>query len=230
MESSIKAKNIFILISLFLAGVAVGAIFSIGEKEDIRYILERVKEEKNVEIAVQEESEEEEKPVEQEIKEETDPCPVRIDVSGAVKKPGVYCIEKDSAIVDAVKEAGGFINGFAQKYISMKVNLSALLSDNSKIYIPFEEDSVCELLEFKLPKEIVQITEPESPEESENPSTQCVSINSASKEQLQTLDGVGPSTAQKIIDARTFAKVEDILNVSGIGEATYNKFKDKICL
>jgi competence protein ComEA len=49
-------------------------------------------------------------------------------------------------------------------------------------------------------------------------------------EELETLNGVGPSTAQKIIDGRPYTKIEDLLNVSGIGEATLNKFKDSICL
>jgi competence protein ComEA len=58
----------------------------------------------------------------------------------------------------------------------------------------------------------------------------CISINNATLQELETLNGVGPSTAQKIIDGRPYTKIEDLLNVSGIGEATLNKFKDSICL
>mgnify|MGYP005816511775 CR=1 FL=1 len=234
MESSIKLKNILILLSVALSGVAVGIVSTVGSKEDIQAILGSIRKEESVEVSIVEEGTQEKKEdIPDVVEEETvDPCPIRIDISGAVKNPGVYCLEKDSAFVDAVKKAGGFTNGIAQKYISMKVNLAQILSDNSKIYIPYEEDSKCELLEFKLPKEIVAITEPQ-PQPSTEPSettSECISINSASAGELDSLEGVGPSTAQKIIDGRPYAKIEDILNVSGIGQSTYDKFKSQICL
>ena len=60
-----------------------------------------------------------------------------------------------------------------------------------------------------------------------------ISLNSATKEELQTLPGIGPSIAQRIIDYRessTFQTLEQIKDVKGIGEALFNKIKDKICL
>lgn len=230
MESSIKVKNILILLSLFLLGVATGVVCTVGNKEDIRAVLESIRKEESVEVAVVQEDPEEEVISESIEEKAIDACFARVDISGAVKNPGVYCLEKDSALVDAVKIAGGFTKGIAQKYISMRVNLATLLTDNSKVYIPFEEDSNCQLLEFKLPKEIIDITEPKAPQDGTSDENDCVNINSASLEQLQTLTGVGPSTAQKIVDARPYEQLEDLLNVSGIGQATYDKFKEKICL
>lgn len=226
MESSFKIKNVLILILFFSLGVITGVVSTVGNKEDIRLVLENLRSEENIQVAVVEEE-----PEEEVISEEiVDLCPLRVEISGAVKNAGVYCLPQDSALVDVIKMAGGFVNQVAQKYVSMRINLASLLIDNSKIYIPYEEDSVCEILEFKLPKEVVNIIEPKP---SENPSDKegaCISINSATLEQLQTLNGVGPSTAQKIINGRPYEKEEDLLNVSGIGQATYEKFQKDICL
>jgi competence protein ComEA len=227
MESPVKIKDIFILLLFSLIGVVVGVLITITEKEDIRVILENVRKEESIEVSVVEQPEVISENV---VEEVVDPCPIRVDISGAVKNPGVYCLEADNAFVDAVKKSGGFANGVAQKYVSMRINLAQLLTDNSKLYIPYEEDTICEILEFKLPKEVIEIVEtqqnPDQPEETSN----CISINNANLQQLDTLDGIGPSTAQKIIDGRPYERIEDIINVSGIGQATYDKFKEKICL
>ena len=230
MESSVKTKNIFILFSFFLIGFLCGFIVASLGKEGISIIMEEIKGEKVVEIEILEEDNTviEQPLIEEEVQK--DLCPIRVDISGAVKKPGIYCLEKDSAVVDLVKKANGFADGFAQKYVSMRVNLATLLTDNSKIYIPFEEDSICQVIDFKLQKEITNITEPNPPEELVEEENECVSINGATKVQLETLNGVGPSTAQKIIDGRPYQKLEDLMKVSGIGQSTFDKFKDQICL
>jgi competence protein ComEA len=158
-------------------------------------------------------------------------CSITVDIAGAVNKPGVYCFKDGSRIVDVVKKAEGFDKDVAYKYVSMRINLSELITDHQKIYIPFQEDVYCEI------KSVQYVNSLESPsqqtEETNNisDSTQtCINLNTATKDQLMTLNGVGESTAQKIIDARPFEKPEDILNVSGIGQATYDKFKDDICV
>ena len=67
----------------------------------------------------------------------------------------------------------------------------------------------------------------------DNSSSNLININTATKEDLDTLPGIGPATAQKIIDYRqehgNFSSIEDIKNVKGIGEAKFNKMQDKIC-
>ena len=163
--------------------------------------------------------------------EAIDPCPVLVDIGGAVKTPGVYCFEKEASVIDAVKKAKGFTKDAGLEYISMKINLATKMVDNSKIYIPFEKDYDCKLLTFSLPKEIVEITTPETePEEPEEVSTECISINDATQQELETLEGIGPSTATKIIEGRPYEVLEDLLNVSGIGETTFNNIEDSICL
>ena len=241
MEGQIKGKNIFILLLFFLLGFFTHVAVINWGNIDISPIMSSLNKETVIEEVV--ESEEDVDTVcssaqenESEIESKEDPCPVLVDISGAVSTPGVYCFPDGSSIIDAVKRANGFTQDAGFKYISMKMNLSAEMKDNSKVYIPFESDYNCNLLAFSLPKEVVDIINApqESNEDVNNGDSAndggCISINNATLQELETLNGVGPSTAQKIIDGRPYSKIEDLLNVSGIGEATLNKFKDRICL
>ncbi|MDD3475005.1 MAG: ComEA family DNA-binding protein [Candidatus Dojkabacteria bacterium] len=158
-------------------------------------------------------------------------CSIVVDISGAIKDPGVYCFVDGSKLVDVVKRASGFAEGVAYKYVSMNINLSELITNHQKIYIPYEEDVYCEVKSLQYINSTESSTQQTNSSNNQSDSTQsCININTATKDQLITLDGVGESTAQKIIDARPFTTIEDILDVSGIGESTYEKFKDDICV
>lgn len=234
MEGHTKVKNIFILLLFFVMGFLSNIFLTHWKDIDIYELLKELEGDTVVEQIATTDVKSAVCEANVEIVEETeiDPCPVLVDISGAVSTPGVYCFEKGSAVMDAVKKAKGFTPDAGYKYISMKINLATAMLDNSKIYIPFEQDYDCELLNFSLPKEVVDITIPNTePEEDDTQdTTECVSINSATQTQLETLVGVGPSTALKIIEGRPYTKLEDLLDVSGIGDATFNKFKDDICL
>lgn len=131
-----------------------------------------------------------------------------VDVGGSVKNPGVIKLPLNSRVIDAVVLAGGL----SEPADTKRVNLAAILSDGEKIYIP----SINEVLE-------------ESSGEGESG---LVNINTANSETLQKINGVGPSTAEKIISYRTsngqFKKIEELMNISGIGEKTFAKFKNQI--
>ncbi len=241
MEGQIKVKNIFTLLFFFLLGFFSHVAVINWGNIDISPIISSLNEETVIEeVEVKEEGTSDESVQETKVVvvQEEDSCPVLVDISGAVSTPGVYCFGKGASIIDAVKRANGFTQDAGFKYISMKINLSSVMKDNSKIYIPFESDYNCTLLTFSLPKEVVDIviqpdkdsSEEDTDEEEDTQNNGCISINNATQAELETLNGVGPSTAQKIIAGRPYAKIEDLLNVSGIGEATLNKFKDNICL
>lgn len=167
-------------------------------------------------------------------------CSIFIDISGALRAPGVYCFNPGDRVIDAVKKAGGFSKNASLEYVARSVNLSKTLINNQKIYIPSEEELLCELKPFTLKEEEVILsnvddnttgnnsTEKEEGTETEN--NECININTANITELDSLQGVGLSTAQKIIDNRPYNSTADLLKVSGIGQATYDKFKDNICI
>ncbi|MBE6030914.1 MAG: hypothetical protein E7225_04900 [Clostridiales bacterium] len=146
-----------------------------------------------------------------------------IDVAGAVVTPGVIQIEEGSRVFQAIALAGGLKSNAD----TMNVNLAAELHDGDKIFIP----TVVEVQKDKKAGGIITNKVTTNVSTSENT---LININTASSDQLQTLNGVGPSTAEKIIDYRnqygSFKDVTDLLNISGIGEKTLNKFKSKICV
>jgi len=171
------------------------------------------------------------------VEEEPTKCSIFVDVSGAVKNPGVYCFDPGQRVVDAVERAGGFVTTTSLPYVYRNLNLAKELINSQKIYVPSNSELLCELKEFTLKEEEVisgntenNTTGQTTQEEKQQAEKECVNINTATIAELDSLDGVGLSTAQKIIDNRPYNSVEDILNVSGIGDATYEKFKDNICV
>jgi len=170
-------------------------------------------------------------------------CSLYVDTSGAVKQPGVFCLEEGSMVIDAITKAGGFTNTAAYRFVSRRINLSQKLVNNQKIYIPFEEEMECKILSFLPQTKQVETmvsnttTVPlptseieESTDTVTEDSSSCVNINNDSLEKLDSLPGIGPVMAQKIIDGRPYEKIEDLLNVSGIGESLFSKIKNQICI
>ncbi len=152
-----------------------------------------------------------------------DNCDIFVDINGAVQKPNVYCLKNDSLVKDAISSAGGFSKNYAIDYVKRNVNLAAKLQNNMKIYIPYEKEQRCTVLDFKYRLDDVLGV-------SVDKSNTCISINNASVSQLTTISGIGDSTAKKIVEGRPYKKIEDLLNVSGIGESTLEKMKSKICI
>ena len=136
---------------------------------------------------------------------------IYVDIKGEVMNPGVYKVEEFTRLFQVIALAGG-ITGDADV---LAFNFSTRLRDEQVVYIP----SIGE--EFPMITEVI-----------ENTSDGIVNINRASLEQLDTLPGIGPSTAQNIIDYRDengyFETVEDLIEVPGIGEATMNEIRELI--
>ena len=169
MDSKINIKNILILFLFYSFGYISNIVVLNWAEIDIYEYISKIQNESVIqEIPVQEDI-----PVSECDpciceEEEEDSCPILIDISGAVQSPGVYCFDKQSTVVDAVKKAKGFTQDAAFKYISMKINLASVMVDHSKIYIPFNTDSNCRLLTFNLPKDIVDITIPDTEDDRSN--------------------------------------------------------------
>lgn len=146
-------------------------------------------------------------------------APLVIDVSGAVAQPGVYELPSGSRVEDAIAAAGGLL---AEAY-AQTLNMAAPLSDGSKVLVPY--------IEKESP---VSAADGQSDSDPLIGAGNLININSASLETLTKLPGIGEVKAQAIIDYRTqhgpFTSLEAILNVSGIGSATYENIKDLITI
>lgn len=137
-----------------------------------------------------------------------------VDVSGAVKTPGVYKLSTGARIGDALVAAGGVdLVQADHTYLSQKINLAAAVTDGQKIYLPFTGET------YTTPAAVVL-----------GSVSSLVSINSGSAGELDTLPGVGPATAAKIIDSRPYGSLEDLVGKKAVGQSEFEKIKDKISL
>jgi competence protein ComEA len=147
--------------------------------------------------------------------------PIIIDVSGAVKSPMVIELESGSRVNDAIEACGGL----AENATTTQINLAALLSDGEKVYVPTNEE-----VEAGVYQAVVDGSGASSG--SGTSATGKININTADEGALQQITGVGPSTAKKIVDYRQsngrFQSIEDLKNISGIGEKTFAKMQDQI--
>lgn len=146
-------------------------------------------------------------------------------ITGAVFNEGIVEVEQGARISDVIQAAGGT----TENADLSKVNLAYKVEDGQKIYIPNIND------EKNIETEYIKEDSGENviiePKEKEN-DNQIVNINTASQTELETLSGIGPSTALKIINYRRengeFKAIEDIKNVQGIGDAKFEAIKEQI--
>lgn len=152
---------------------------------------------------------------------------IKVDIKGAVKDPGVYEIKKGSRVTDLIKLAGG---GTSDADLDA-TNLSAKLNDEDCIVIckKGEENKTQTPLNTTLKSKSNESTISDS---SSAEKGAIININTASKEELKTLTGIGDAKADVIIEYRQqnggFKSVEELTKVGGIGEKTLSKFIDKI--
>lgn len=149
-------------------------------------------------------------------------APVVVHVIGAVPRPGLYEFAEGARVQDAIDAAGGLLADASVE----TVNLALLLEDGQQLEIPF-------VAGFVPATQSSTVDLPSStPIPTTDPNLDLVNINSATLEELDGLPGIGPTTAQKIIDYRNengpFPSIEAIMNVSGIGITTFDGMKDLI--
>ena len=150
-----------------------------------------------------------------------------IHITGAVNKEGVYTLKENSRISDAINSA----EGLRADADTSKINLAYPLEDGMKINVPSVNDKTENEVEPYISSSIEIDTSNTNKETSGN---KKININTATKEELDTLPGIGESTAQKIINYRKekgkFSNIEEIKEVSGIGESKFEDIKDLICV
>ena len=152
---------------------------------------------------------------------ETKTNEIKIYITGEIKNSGVYELEEGSRVEDAIHIAGGL----TEEADLSNVNLAAPLEDAVKIYIPNVNDAL---------DDEKNILSSDGPSSSTSSSNGKININKATASELENIPSVGPSTAQKIITYREengkFSSIDDIKNVSGIGDKTFENIKDYISI
>ena len=137
-----------------------------------------------------------------------------VDIGGAVEKPGVYQVSKETRLFEVIDMAGGLTVDADTDH----VNRASFVEDGQKIIIPVKGSETAEELSSAASSSI----------EADNG---LVNINTDSADELKTLNGIGDVMAERIIEyrsSRAFKSIEDIMSVDGIGSKIYEKIKDRI--
>ncbi len=141
-----------------------------------------------------------------------------VDIAGGVSRPGVYRVPVGSRVEDAIVAAGGFSFEADIERIAKIINRAAILSDGAKLYIPKKGEATA--LSGTSDSGIVSGVS----------TTASVSVNAASQSELETLSGIGPATAIKIINGRPYTSLEELVSRKILFQSTFNKLKDQLTL
>ncbi len=156
------------------------------------------------------------------------PNPIKVHISGEVQNPGIYALEPGSRVQDVIEIAGGFTS----KANTTGLNLASQLEDGIRVQVPAQSQ-----VEPPSPtaapssKDEEAPAKPNSPPE-DHPASALINLNTAMQIELETLSGIGPATALKIIafqeENGPFTSIEEIQKVSGIGPVPFENIKDFI--
>lgn len=142
---------------------------------------------------------------------------IYVHIVGAVKKPGVYAFDEQPRVVDVVTEAGGF----TKDAVRSGVNQAEIVEDGSQVVIESKRD-----------KKKKPAGEQPGAEQENGSEDARLDLNTATKEELMGLTGIGESKAMSIISYRetngTFKKIEEVMNITGIKGGVFEKIKDRI--
>ena len=147
-------------------------------------------------------------------------------ITGQIKKEGVYYLDEGARLFNLIDLAGGLLDTADTD----KINLAQKINDSDKIIIPKKVEKTEEVDDETLDLDS-DISIPD--EDIEDINSDKVNINTASESELKTLNGIGDSTARKIVEYRQtkrFDSIEEIMNVSGIGNAKFESIKENICV
>lgn len=139
---------------------------------------------------------------------------IKVDVSGAITNPGVYQLKDGSIVEEAILAAGGFAQGANTKFISKYLNMAKKVSDGMKIYVPYVGEKDTDIAVSEVAGAKVQI----------------VNINTGTQAELESLPGIGPVSAGKIISGRPYSSIDELVNKKIIGKAVFDKIKDQISI
>lgn len=159
----------------------------------------------------------------------TSPAEVVVHLAGAVRRPGVYHLPSGSRVCDAVALSGGLLGTAA----ASAVNLARTLTDGEQIVVPTQEEAAAgQAGGAGAPEVIGGAPAGGAGSGGSDAGGGMVDINTAGVSELDTLPGVGPATAQKIVDDRTangpFRTAEDLMRVPGIGPKKFEQLAQRV--
>lgn len=167
-------------------------------------------------------SEENQLPEGNTVEEDARPKVMYTDIKGSVKEPGIYSFSSEERVYDVLKRAGGLL----EEADSDRNNFSAKIEDQQVLYIPAVGEEP--------PEHLNQSASPEGKQSTADTEPSKININTASPSELQQIPGIGSVKAQEIIRFReengSFQKVEDLQEISGIGEKTVEKLKNFVTI
>ncbi|HGF7772739.1 TPA: helix-hairpin-helix domain-containing protein [Enterococcus faecium] len=167
-------------------------------------------------------SEENQLPEGNTVEEDARPKVMYTDIKGSVKEPGIYSFSSEERVYDVLKRAGGLL----EEADSDRINFSAKIEDQPVLYIPAVGEEP--------PEHLNQSASPEGKQSTADTEPSKININTASPSELQQIPGIGSVKAQEIIRFReengSFQKVEDLQEISGIGEKTVEKLKNFVTI
>lgn len=215
MLENIDKKKVLVIGVACVVLAIIGAIYYFVQNIETEYIDFENEFKNNVENQLKNEQIEE-------VKE------IIIHISGQVVNPGVITLNEGSRLIDAINLAGG-----ATKEADLtKVNLAYVLEDAIKVYIPSINDKNVEeyIIENSGDTSVINNGSTNSKKEEKL----MININTANETELEKLPGIGTSIASRIVAYRKengkFNNIEDIKNVSGIGDSKFNNIKNNICV
>lgn len=132
-----------------------------------------------------------------------------IDVEGAVLHPGVYRLKDGDRVQDALIAAGGLSQSADRDYVSKNINQALKITDSMKIYVPAQGEQAPASADF---------------------GSALISVNTASSTDLDSLPGVGPATAGKIIAGRPYTSLDELVTKKAVSQTEFEKIKDQIQL
>lgn len=215
-QFNLKQKIVMgMIIAVIVISIGVYGFFSMQKQNTVlnlnEMLVEENREEVNQEI--------------DEVKEKEEVGNIVVHITGAVKNKGILRLPEGSRISDAIEAAGG-----ETKEADLdSINLAYTLEDGQKIYIPSQEDKENNEQKQYITTESGDTTniKENSKIEGEN---EKVNINTANQSELETLPGIGPSLASRIIEYREqngkFNTIEELKNVKGIGDAKFEDLKN----
>jgi competence protein ComEA len=155
---------------------------------------------------------------------------IAVDVGGAVRQPGVYMLSMGARVEEALEAAGGIHQNADMSWVEKNINRAAKITDGVKIYIPSKTETShnedCESPNADVAQSCGIVTISTGASQNITP----VSINMASQSELETLTGVGPVTAQKIIDNRPYTDMNQLVSKKAIGQSLFEKIRSHISL